>query len=209
VFSDKRITARTVIPRPDPTAWRELVGASASSLCDGQGRRGSLDAGLRPVTSATAFAGPALTVQCRPGDNLTALAALEWVRPGDVVVLANGGYCGAALVGGNYVDLDELEALGLPVFARGAMPAGPMKASPGTIGFPVAVGDVTISSGDVLVGDRDGVVVVRQQELAVAIAGYRAVRAREAQMAGIVGTGTVPAWLGELIAKVGIDRVAD
>ena len=227
MFSDKRITARAETPRPDPQTWRELVGASTSSLADGQGRRGALDAGMRPVTAAVAFAGPALTVQCRPGDNLTALAALDWVRPGDVVVLANGGYTGAALAGGNYVamirargavalvcdgparDLDELDAIGLPVFARGVMPGGPMKVSPGTIGFPVAVGAVTIASGDVLVGDRDGVVVVRQDEIGAAVAGYRAVRAREAEMAGIVGTGTVPAWLAEMIAKIGIDRVGD
>ena len=84
-----------------------------------------------------------------------------------------------------------------------------MKVSPGTIGFPVAVGAVTIASGDVLVGDRDGVVVVRQDEIGVAVAGYLAVRAREAEMAAIVGTGTVPAWLAETIAKIGIDRVGD
>ena len=217
MFSDKRITARTETPRPDPDLWRELIGASSSSLSDGQGRRGALDAGLRPVTAAVAFAGPALTVQCRPGDNLTALAALDWVRPGDVVVLANGGFTGAALVGGNYVamikargavalvcdaparDLDELDALGLPVFARGVMPAGPMKVSPGTIGFPVAVGEVTI--------DRDGVVVVLQGEIEGAIAGYRAVRAREAEMVDAIARGGVPGWLMGQIEKIGIDRI--
>ena len=224
-FSDKRITARREIPRPDRATWAALVGASTSMLSDGQGRRGALDAELRAVTAATRFTGPALTVQCRPGDNLTALAALEWVRPGDVVVLANGGHTGAALIGGNYAamakargavavvcdaparDLDELDALGLPVFARGAIPAGPMKTSPGTIGFPVAVGAVSIASGDILVGDRDGVVVVRQQEIAGAIAGYEGVCAREAGMSETIGTGSVPGWLAEIIAKVGINRI--
>lgn len=225
MFSDKRITVRGNVSRPDPASWAPLVGASTSMVSDGQGRRGAFDIGLRPVTSKVAFTGPALTVQCRPGDNLTALAAIEWVRPGDVVVLANGGHTGAVLIGGNYAamvkargaiavvsdaparDLDELEAVGLPIFARGVMPAGPTKMAPGNIGFPVAIGDVAVASGDIVIGDRDGLVVVRAAEIAAAIAGYRAIREREASMAGTLEGGKVPAWLAELVAKVGVDVV--
>lgn len=227
MFSDKRITARRTIPRPAAASWQPLAGASTSMVSDGQGRRGAFDAGLRPVTSAVAFAGPALTVHCRPGDNLTALAAIEWIRPGDVVVLANGGHVGAALIGGNYAamvkargavavvcdaparDLGELEAVGLPVFARGAMPAGPTKMAPGTIGFPVAVGPITVASGDLIIGDRDGLVLVRADEIAAVVAGYLAVRDREAAMAGSLASGALPDWLAELVERVGVDVVGD
>ena len=227
MFSDRRITARREIPRPDPASWDSLRGASTSSLCDGQGRRGAFDIGIRPVSSATCFAGPALTVHCRPGDNLTALAAIEWVRAGDVVVIANDGFTGAALVGGNYAamvrargavaivcdgparDLDELEALGIPVFARGVMPGGPLKMSPGAIGFTVAIGALAITSGDLVVGDPDGLVLVRRDEIAIAVAGYNAIRAREAEMQKMVHTGALPAWLSEVIERNGIDIVDD
>ncbi len=225
MFSDKRITARREIPRPDPASWAALEGASTSMVGDGQGRRGALDIGVRPVTTAVKFTGPALTVQCRPGDNLTALAALDWIRRGDVVVLANGGHTGAALIGGNYAamakargavaivcdaparDLDELEALGLPIFARGVMPAGPMKMSPGTIGFPVAFGAATIASGDLVIGDRDGIVVVRREEIESTIAGYAAIRAREVEMTKTIATGAVPGWLNDMISRIDVDRV--
>ena len=224
-FSDKRITARRDWPRPADAAWAPLKGAPSSPVCDGQGRRGALPAAIRPVTAATAFAGPALTVQCRPRDNAAALASLEWVRPGDVMVLGNDGHDGAALIGANLValarargaaaivcdgparDIDELDALGIPVFSRGIMPGGPFKTGPGLIGFPVAIGPVVVASGDIVVGDRDGVVVVRQDEIAVAVAGYQAIRAREAAMAATIRQGDVPGWLREAIAAIGVDVV--
>lgn len=224
-FGDKRITARRDWPRPAEAAWAPLRGASSSSLCDGQGRRGALPAAIRPVTAAKAFAGPALTVQCRPRDNAAALAALDWVRRGDVMVLGNDGHDGAALLGANFValarargaaaivcdgparDIDELDALGLPVFSRGIMPGGPFKTGPGLIGFPVAIGPVVVSSGDIVVGDRDGVVIVRQEEIATAIIGYHSIRAREAEMAGTLGQSDLPGWLRDTIAKIGVDVV--
>jgi len=224
-FSDKRITARRLPFRPAPASWAKLKGAQTSMLCDGQGRRGAFDAGLRPVTQAVAFAGPALTIQCRPGDNAAALAGIEWVQEGDVVVLAQGGAMTAAMIGGNYAamvkargavaivcdgparDLDELDALGIPVFARGVMPGGPFKTGPGLIGFPVAVGPVTVAPGDIVVGDRDGLVVVRHEEIALSVAGYEAVCAREAGMGDTNRTGTIPPWLRDSLDKIGIDIV--
>lgn len=220
MISDQKIRARREVARPEPDRWRPLVGAASSSVCDGQGRRGALDAGIRPVTANAAFTGPALTVECRPGDNLAALRALDWIRPGDVVVLANGGSTQAAIFGGNYValvkargavglvsdgparDLDELDQIGLPVFSRGVMPGGPFKTGPGSIGFPVVIGPVAIASGDVIVSDQDGVVVVRQDEIEQAIAGYVAVRDREAAMARAIGAGDIPQFLREKIDAI-------
>lgn len=227
MFSDQHITKRTSIPRPPRSLWQPLVQASTSMVCDGQGRRGALDAGLRPVTSVTQFCGPALTVQCRPGDNLTALAAVEDILPGDVVVLVNGGYRGAALIGGNYVamvkargaaaivcdaparDVVELRALGLPVFARGVSPAGPMKVAPGNIGFEVAIGAVSVRSGDLVIGDDDGVVVVRREEIAATTAGYQRVRAGEASFESIVKSGALPPFVVEYLSRVKVHSVGD
>lgn len=222
-ISDKRIRARRALDRPDAETWRPLVGAASSAVCDGQGRTGALDIGIRPLTSKAVFTGPALTLECRAGDNVTALAALDWIRPGDVVVIANGGATHAAVIGGHYAamawargavavvsdgparDLDELEDIGVPIFARGVTPAGPFKSGPGTIGFPVVIGAVTIASGDVLVGDRDGVVVVRRDDIAAAVAGHETVKAREAVLAQAARSDQMPDWIREAVDRVGID----
>lgn len=222
-ISDSRIRVRREIIRPEPRTWEPLRNAATSSLSDGIGRSGAMDIGMRPVTSWVTFCGPALTVQCRPGDNLAALVALNYIEPGDVVVLANGGATQAALAGGNYVammrdrgaialvsdgparDLDELEEVGIPVFSRGVTPAGPFKTGPGRIGFAVSIGGVTIASGDIVVGDRDGLVVVRKEEIGPAAEGYEAVRAREAATTKAIAEGEIPEWLQRRIDSVDID----
>lgn len=225
MINDSKIRARRTISRPAKDVWAPLAGAATSSLSDGIGRTGSFDPGIRPVTVKTQFCGPALTVQCRAGDNAAALAALRWIEPGDVVVLGNGGATSGALVGGNYIamikargavalvcdgparDLDELDEVGIPVFSRGVTPAGPFKTGPGSIGFPVAIGPVSIASGDFIVGDRDGLVHVRQEDLAAAIDGYAAVRAREAQMAKAIAAGGIPQWLQDKLDAIDLDLV--
>ena len=57
-------------------------------------------------------------------------------------------------------DIEGIEAVGIPVFARGLTPNSPEKNGPGEIGLPVSVGGEVIEAGDAIVGDRDGVVAV-------------------------------------------------
>ena len=63
-------------------------------------------------------------------------------------------------------DLDDLETLGLPVFAMGVTPNSPQRRGPGSVGLPIVCGGVAVASGDVVVGDRDGVVVVPRARMA-------------------------------------------
>ena len=51
-----------------------------------------------------------------------------------------------------------------PVYAKGATPNGPYKNGPGEIGTPVCVGGIVVFPGDIVVGDQDGVVVIRPDE---------------------------------------------
>ena len=95
-----------------------------------------------------------------------------------------------------------MDALGLPVYGAGITPNGPYKSGPGEIGFPVAVGDLSISPGDVLMGDRDGVVAIPASRLEDAIERARAVQARDAEMGASLARGETPAWLGGLISAV-------
>jgi 4-hydroxy-4-methyl-2-oxoglutarate aldolase len=99
-------------------------------------------------------------------------------------------------------DVPGLDAVGLPVFARGVSPNSPHKDGPGTVGVPVTLGGLAIGPGDLIVADGDGVVVVPVGTLGAVAAGLEEVRAKEAQMdAAVRGGATRPAWLEERLAR--------
>ena len=81
----------------------EVVAAAAqypsSILADVAGRRGGLHGRIAPLSPSMAFAGPAFTVEVRPGDNLMIHAAMALAQPGDVLVIDGKGDLGAALMG--------------------------------------------------------------------------------------------------------------
>lgn len=155
----------------------------AAILADVAGRRGTLDR-VAPLAPAMKLAGPAFTVEVRPGDNLMIHAAMAMAKPGDVLVIDGKGDTSCALMGalminackvlqlgglvidGAIRDTDELRELGFPVFAVGANPNGPTKFIPGRINWPISAGGVAVSPGDLVVGDADGVVVVEREKAA-------------------------------------------
>ncbi len=57
-------------------------------------------------------------------------------------------------------DIDGIKDVGILVYARGLTPNSPEKHGPGEIGLPISLGGEPVAAGDVVVGDRDGVVVV-------------------------------------------------
>jgi 4-hydroxy-4-methyl-2-oxoglutarate aldolase len=127
---------------------------------------------------ASAFAGPAHTIECAPGDNLAIHAGLARARPGCVLAVSvlgrdARGYWGevlttaaeaagvaALVIEGTVRDIEAIERHGFPVHARGCALAGASKTGPGRVAAPVAIGDVLVRQGDWLVGDADGVVLV-------------------------------------------------
>ena len=165
------------IERPPADARRALPRAPTSFIVDAMNGTGALDWRIKRLAGGP-LVGVALTCDCGPLDNLAFMAALAESEPGDVLVVATGGYVGAAVTGdlligvarnrgaagfvtdGLVRDLDDLETVGLPVFAIGVTPNSPQRRGPGSVGLPIVCGGVTIASGDVVVGDRDGVVVV-------------------------------------------------
>ena len=89
----------------------------------------------------------------------------------------------AILVDGPVRDVDELAALGLPVWARSISAAGPTKNVPGELDVPVEVGGIRIEPGDVIVLDADGVVVVPRARLEEVLAAAEARAAKERHVA--------------------------
>lgn len=221
------ITRQRNFLRADADQVKSLCRHTSSAVGDALGRRGGLGPAIRPLTPHVQFAGTALTVHCSPGDNLAALVALSSVMPGDVIVIACNRSVEAAIIGGNVVqwalkrgavaivtdgllrDADELDALGLPVFAVGFHPNGPTKTGSGKIGQPITLEGVTIESGDILLGDRDGVVVVPRCKVANVIEIADAVHAAEADSTAAFNRGETPAWLAKLVSNTQVQDLGE
>ena len=126
------------------------------------------------------MAGPAFTVHCPAGDNLWIHRSLYLAEPGSVLVVypsggVEWGYWGdimtnaakaAGLAGlvidGGVRDTAILDRMGFPVFSNGTCIRGTIKDHAGTaaMGKPLMIGNVVIQSGDLIVGDRDGVAAI-------------------------------------------------
>ena len=170
--------------RVDPAIVEQAAQFPSSILADVAGRRGALSGRIAPLAPTMKFAGPALTVDVRPGDNLMIHAALAVAKPGDVIVVDGKGDLSSALMGeimcqqavalgvvavvidGAVRDSVALCELGLPMYAAGLNPNGPTKFVPGRLNHPISIGGVTVKPGDLVVGDADGVTVIEREKAA-------------------------------------------
>jgi len=201
----------------------QFMNLPTGNVCDAQGRVGALDYRIKPVGGAFQFCGTALTVDSGPRDNLAAWASLEFAKPGDIVLIATGGHLASSVVGDLYVgmaknagvaaivtdgvvrDLPGINAVGIPVFARGICPNSPWKNGPGRVGLPIVIGGVSVNAGDIVVGDRDGVVVVARSAAPTVAEALTDVLAKEKTMEAAVKAGmTVPGWLREAYDAKGV-----
>ena len=213
------LTIRRDFPRPTSAEIAAFQDAPTGWVVDAIGRRGALPYWVRPLTEAKRFVGIAITVRSRPIDNLAPYAALKFAKPGDVLVVATDGDEVASVLGdillgmaknagivaavtdGLVRDIAGLNEVGIPVFARALSPNSPFKDGPGTVGLPIALGDVAIEAGDLLVGDTDGVVVVPRRKIAEAASELMTISAKEAGMDQAVSNGaSYPAWLDDILA---------
>ncbi|MGP7988221.1 MAG: orotidine 5'-phosphate decarboxylase / HUMPS family protein, partial [Desulfobaccales bacterium] len=152
----------------------ELV--SASNLSDALHRGGVLE-GLRPLFPGMRLVGPALTVRTYPGDWAKPVEAIDQAQPGDVVVIDAGGVGPAVwgelattsalqrglngvVIDGAIRDSGDIIKLGFPACSRLVMPNAGEPKGFGEIGVPIRVGGVKVESGDWVLGDDDGVVVL-------------------------------------------------
>lgn len=203
-----RIQLAQPLRRPLPDQVAALTGVPTGFLVDALGGGGALDYRIKPVVPEQAtFCGPAVTCNAGPADNLAVIAALDSLEPGDVVVAATAGHLGCAVTGdlllgmagncgavgfvtdGCVRDVPGIRQVGLPCFAVGVTPNSPAREGPGTVGFAVVVGGVAIATGDIVVADQDGVVVVPYERIDACIAGLVRVRAAEAELDAKVKAG--------------------
>lgn len=180
-----RIIRSTTMTQDDIiAALKDLPAATLSEVtaqpCD-------LPPEVRCMVPGGRLVGPAFTVQCPLGDNTSVTQAVDAAPRGSVVVIDCGGPARTAVWGetatfasqmrgvtgvvtnGAVRDIEEITASGFPVFATGLSLRGSTKGQPGALNVDIVIGDISISPGDYVCGDADGVVVIAAAEAESAI----------------------------------------
>ena len=133
---------------------------------------------IKPLKGSDKMAGRAFTVKIPAGDNTGILHGLREANPGDVLVVDGKGYSERAVAGdfvislaqnlglrgmvidGAIRDIQGIRSLDFPVFCRSSTISASVKAEQGEWQVPISCGGVSISPGDLIVGDADGVIVI-------------------------------------------------
>lgn len=186
---------------------REVTVADVHEAMGPPGRAALMSSRMRPLQDGRKIAGPAVTAFCWPGDNLMMHRALYLAQPGDVLVVV----CQAELSGAQWGDLatryalqkglagvvvqgcardvDQVRALGLPVWSTHIWPIHPDKSGHGSVNAPVVCEGVNVRPGDLIVADGDGVICVPRDDAARVIAAAQAKMRKEDEAAEKVRAG--------------------
>ncbi|HEY0909376.1 MAG TPA: RraA family protein [Bradyrhizobium sp.] len=217
---------RRSFERPSPDLLADFAGVPTGYLVDAMGGRGCLDHRIKPlVASASVMVGTAVTCFAGAADNLALFAALDVAGPGDILVAGTDAFAETAITGdlllgmarnrgvaglvtdGMIRDLVGVLAVGLPVYCAGITANSPARNGPGTVGLPVVLGGVAISPGDIVVGDRDGVVVVPRALAQTVLDALSGIKAAEAALEAKVKAGLqIPDFISTLLKS---DRVQE
>lgn len=166
--------------------------------------------------------GPACTVRVFPGDNLMVHKSLDIAKPGDIVVVDAGASPMNAVLGdlvttkarhrgiagfvvdGLVRDIDGILDVGIPVFARGVTPIGPLHRGPGEVNYPIQCGGIVVHPGDIIVGDMNGVVVVPMEVAENILQRLQARKETEAEYLAAVKRGDFSnEWVDRMLVEAG------
>ena len=151
--------------------------------------------GLQPLCRPVRLLGNAVTVRIPPLDGSAITAAMALVKPGDVLLVDMGDnrqracwgefrsrramqrQLAGAVINGCVTDYRALVSLDLPVFHTGisALTTRPVVGEAnGQVNVPITIGGVCVAPGDLVVGDDDGVFVIKpSQSEALAVAAFK------------------------------------
>ena len=187
---------RRYIERPPVELIRQFSEFETPDISDLMNRLYTMSPEIKNHVNDKTICGPACTVKVYPGDNLMVHKALDIAKAGDIIVVDAGsshmnGILGDLIstkakhrgiagfvIDGLIRDLPGIQETGMPVFARGVTPIGPLHRGPGEINFPIACGGIVVNPGDIIMGDQNGVTVVRKDFAAEVL--KRAYKQREA-----------------------------
>ena len=227
--SGKRIYLKRELP--DPALARAFEELPAANVADVMNRSSAMEARIRLISAPKkkVICGPALTVKCRAGDNLTLHAAMDLAEEGDILVVSNEHDDSRSLMGaimtaylsvqkkaagivldGPIRDLDELSRWDFPVYATGSTPGGPYKEGPGEINVPVSCGGITVLPGDLILLDPDGVVVIPRKEAPEILEAAKKYHVTDDKSLQDALKGEAKrAWVSEKIAEKGYEIIDD
>lgn len=186
-------------PRADPEQVARLADYGVATVHEALGRSGLLGAELRPIQDGVRVGGTAVTVLCRPGDNLMIHAAVEQCREGDLLVVTTTSPNRDGLFGELFAtalrrrgvrglvtttgvrDVADLRALGFPVWSAAVSAQGTVKATAGAVNVPVVAGGQLVRPGDAVLADDDGVLRVRREDVRTGLEKAKARLEKEAE----------------------------
>lgn len=176
---------------------KEFSKYGTATIADAMGRYGAMAPYIRPIESSMKLCGRALTVKTYRSDNLMMHIALEMAERGVVLVVDAGGVTNAGLWGdlmtrmailkglnglvidGAIRDSEDIIKLGFPVFAKSTSPMGGFKKSPGSVNTTVSCGNTCVNTDDIIIGDRDGVVVIPKDKEDTVLSKCRKIKEKE------------------------------
>jgi len=214
---------------PDPALIEQFKTIPASNTADVMGRSCAMNPRIHLVSSPKAqmMCGPALTVKCRAGDNLTLHAALNICQEGDVLVVSNEEDTTRALMGevmmaylymtkkvagiildGPIRDIDEIGHWDFPVYCTGTTPGGPYKEGPGEINVPISCGGISVNPGDIILADPDGIIVIPPHDAETILADAKKFKAADEAKLAAAKNGTANrAWVEKSLAEKGFEII--
>ena len=213
-------------PRPDRELVEKFAGLPVANIDDCMNRTAAVHNDIFPLNK-TPLLGTAFTVKVPQGDNLMFHKAMDMAQPGDVVVIDAGGftdrasfgelmiqYCqkrglAGVIVDGAIRDSDTLSTVDFPVYAKGVTPNGPYKNGPGEIGTTISFGGQVVRPGDIIVGDQDGIIIIKPEEAEELAAQAKAVFEKEEKITETIhkeGTYIRP-WVDEKLKEIGCEFV--
>lgn len=188
----------------------QLRGFSTSELCDGAGDYHTMDYHIQRRISEKNIVGCAFTVDAPYGVSGIVPDAILAAEPGQVLVIAGKGCCGrsywgdhrslcasmkgleAVVIDGAFRDQEGCREIDFPIFARTATPGSAAKAVEGACNVPVVCGGVEVNPGDLIIGDCNGILVLRPEEAEAAMEGARRkIEAQEAVISEMKRTGVI------------------
>jgi 3-hexulose-6-phosphate synthase/6-phospho-3-hexuloisomerase len=172
----KAVKSEFFVRTTGPDIREMLMRVSAANVSDALHRSGDIP-GMRPITSGAKMVGPALTVRTAPGDWAKPVQAIDMADPGDVLVIDAGGVLPACwgelatnsaiqrklagvVIYGAVRDTADIRELRFPLFSTLVTPTAAEAKGFGEIGVPIRIAGISISPGDWIVGDDDGVCVI-------------------------------------------------
>lgn len=217
----------TKITRPDKSLIEAFRTLPVANIADEMNRQSCMSANIKPV-NAIPLLGTAFTVKTRSTDNLVLHKAIDMANAGDVIIVDAQGDLTNSLIGeimlrqaekrgvagvivdGAVRDVEAIRQLSLSVYAAGATPKGPYKDGPGEINVPVTCGGQVVHPGDIVVGDLDGVVVIRPSDAKAVAEAAKAKYLQEQEKFRQIAAGTLDrTWVDKALRERGAEIIND